>query len=36
MVAEIAAHAVVTDGFPVAEFDVSVLEFEIDAAIVDG
>ena len=37
VVAEIAAHAVAADGLPVAEFDVAIVEFEIDAAVVrDG
>ena len=34
MVAEVAAHAVAADGLPVAEFDMAVIEFEVDAAIV--
>ena len=37
MVAEVAAHAVAADGLPVAEFDMAVIEFEVDAAVVgDG
>ena len=34
MVAEVATHAVAADGFPVAEFNVAVIEFEVDAAVV--
>ena len=34
MIAEVAAHAVAADGFPVAEFNVAVIELEVDAAIV--
>ena len=37
MVAEVAAHAVAADGPPVAEFDMAVIELEVDAAVVrDG
>ena len=37
MVAEIAAHAVTADGLPVAEFDMAIIELEVDAAVVgDG
>ena len=34
MVAEVAAHAVAADGFPVAEFNVAVVELEVDTAVV--
>ncbi len=34
MVAEVATHAIAADGLPVAEFDVAIIEFEVDAAVV--